>query len=113
MRKVTEVPVAAGEAVVRQGDPSDRFYIIETGQFRVTQMPDFGIEPVLLRELGQDDVFGELGLLRQTPRTATVTAVGDGKVLAMDREDFLALVGAGGPLQGRLLGLYGGGTVTR
>ena len=113
MRKVTEVPTQAGEAIVRQGDPSQLFYIIASGQFRVTQMPDFGIEPVVLRELGPDDVFGELGLLKRTPRTATVTAMTDGLLLAMERDDFLELVGAGGPLQGRLLGLYSGGTVTR
>jgi MFS family permease len=113
MRKVTEVVVTPGQAVVRQGDPSDRFYIIASGQFRVTQMPDFGIEPVVLRELGPDDVFGELGLLNRTPRTATVTASTDGLVLAMERDDFLELVGAEGPLRGRLLSLYSGRPASR
>jgi MFS family permease len=106
LRHVIEVPVTAGEVVVRQGDPADRFYIIESGTFGVTQTsPDSG-EPVVLRQLGPDDVFGELGLLNRTPRTATVTALADGLLLALDRDDFLALVGAGGPLRGRLLGLY-------
>jgi MFS family permease len=113
MRRVTELPVAAGEAVVRQGEPADRFYIIESGRFRVTQAASSGGEPAILRTLGPDEVFGELGLLNQTPRTATVTAETDGLLLALGRDDFLALVGAAGPLRGRLLGLYGGRSATR
>ncbi len=112
LRRVVEVPVTGGEPVVRQGDPADRFYIIESGSFTVTQAGPSG-EPVVLRQLGPDDVFGELGLLNQTPRTATVTASTDGLLLALERDDFLALVGAGGPLRGRLLGLYSGATGTR
>jgi MFS family permease len=113
MRKVVEVPVTAGEAVVRQGEPADRFYIIESGSFTVTQTQTPGAAPVVLRKLGPDEVFGELGLLNQTPRTATVTADIDGLLLALERDDFLALVGASGPLRGRLLGLYGGRAATR
>jgi CRP/FNR family cyclic AMP-dependent transcriptional regulator len=112
LRRVVEVPVTAGEPIVRQGDTADRFYIIESGSFTVTQAGPSG-EPVVLRQLGPDDVFGELGLLNQTPRTATVTASADGLLLALERDDFLALVGAGGPLRGRLLGLYSGATGTR
>jgi MFS family permease len=113
LRRVVEVPVTAGDAVVRQGDAADRFYIIESGTFTVTQAGPSGGEPVVLRQLGPDDVFGELGLLNRTPRTATVTASTSGLLLALDRDDFLALVGAGGPLRGRLLGLYSGAPGTR
>jgi MFS family permease len=112
LRRVVEVPVTAGEPVVRQGDPADRFYIIESGSFTVTPAGPSG-EPVVLRQLGPDAVFGELGLLNQTPRTATVTASTDGLLLALERDDFLALVGVGGPLRGRLLGLYSGASGTR
>jgi MFS family permease len=113
MHQVTEIRVAAGQAVVRQGDTADRFYIIESGEFSVTQVPAAGGEPVFLRRLGPNEVFGEIGLLNGTPRTATVTADADGLLLALDRDDFLALVGAGGPLRGRLLGLYSGRPLAR
>jgi MFS family permease len=109
LHKVVEVPVTAGEVVVRQGEPADRFYIIENGTFTVSHAAAGGAPPEVLRQLGPDDVFGELGLLNRTPRTATVTADTDGILLALGAEDFLVLVGAGGPLRGRLQGLYVGG----
>jgi MFS family permease len=113
LRRVVEVPVVAGDAVVRQGETADRFYIIQSGTFTVTQAAPNGSPPSVLRTLGADDVFGELGLLNRSPRSATVTADGPGLLLALGRDDFLALVGAAGPLRGRLLSLYGGATRTR
>jgi MFS family permease len=103
--RLVEVPVAAGAAIVRQGEPADRFYIIARGAFEVSQITDAGTE-VALRRLGPDDVFGELGLLRGGARTATVTAATDGLLLALDRTDFLALLGRAETLRGKLLGLY-------
>lgn len=110
LARIREVPVKAAEVVVRQGDPADRFYMIESGSFVVTQEAAPGAPPVVLRHLGPNEVFGELGLLRGSPRTATVTTETDGVLLALDGKDFLRLVGAGGPLRGRLLGLYAGGS---
>jgi hypothetical protein len=112
-RRVSEVPVLAGQAIVSQGEPADRFYVIQSGRFTVSQTPPTGGQPEVLRTLGPDDVFGELGLLYRMPRTATVRADTDALLLALDRDDFLDLVGAGGPLRGRLLGLYAGGAGTR
>jgi MFS family permease len=106
---IREVPVRAGEVVIRQGDPADRFYMIESGSFVVTQAPAPGAAQVVLQHLGPNEVFGELGLLRGAPRRATVTAETDSVLLALEGRDFLKLVGAGGPLRGRLLGLYTGG----
>jgi MFS family permease len=110
-----EMPVTAGQVVIAQGDPADHFYVIATGEFSVTQVSGAGedvgagtSEPRLLRRLGPDEVFGELGLLNNNPRSATVTADSDGLLLALDDKDFLQLVGAEGPLRGRLTGLYGG-----
>ncbi|MCA1568748.1 MAG: MFS transporter [Chloroflexi bacterium] len=106
-RQLVELPVATGRAIVRQGDPADRFYLIGEGTVRVTQAADGG-EEVHLRDLGPGDVFGEIGLLRRTPRTATVTAATPGTLLALEAGAFLDLVGSGPGLSTRLLDLYRG-----
>jgi len=102
------VEVGAGEVVVRQGEPADRFYVISAGSFAVTQVSAKGSDPVALRQLGIDDVFGEIGLLQHSPRTATVTAETDGRLLALGGDRFLELVGSGPGLSSRLLDLYRG-----
>lgn len=105
--RLVEMPVGAGQAVVVQGEAADRFYIIESGSFGVTQSdPRVPDGRRTLRRLGPDDVFGELGLLTGAPRSATVTAEIDGVLLALDRRDFLALTARTATLRGRLLGLY-------
>ncbi len=109
---VEAVHVTAGQTIVRQGEPADRFYIIVDGSFTVSQFTDAG-EEVALRQLGPDEVFGELGLLHRSARTATVSADAPGTLLVMGGEDFLELVGASGDLRGRLLGLYPGAPGSR
>lgn len=82
---------APGEAVVRQGDPADRFYIITRGEAEVLQRDAAGRE-AHLRTLGPGQFFGEIGLLAHTPRTATVRATSALEVLVLDREAFRGLV---------------------
>ena len=72
--------------VVVQGDVGDTFYVIDAGTFEVR----VDGEPV--RTLGEGDHFGEIALLRDVPRTATVSAVTDGAVWTLDREPFLATI---------------------
>ena len=105
-RRMVEVAVSAGTEVVRQGAPADRFYLVDAGRLRVSQSR--GGAPVALRVLGPGDVFGEIGLLERRPRTATVTALEDGSLLALDGRSFLELVGSGPGLSTRLLDLYRG-----
>lgn len=81
-----EVP--PGLVVIREGDSGDRFYILERGEVAVTQG---GRE---IRTLGPGDFFGEIALLRDVLRTATVTSLTEVQLLALEREDFLeALTG--------------------
>jgi len=108
VRSLESVMVAAGQEVVRQGDPADRFYVIAEGTQRVTQVPEGGGPATELRTLGPGDVFGEIGILRKSPRTATVTATTDGLLLALDADEFLELVGSGQGLSSRLLDVYRG-----
>jgi len=106
-RRLVELPVAAGTVVIRQGDAADRFYIIDEGRFEVTQAGADGAERSL-RELGPADPFGEIGLLTGSPRTATVTARSEARLFALERDDFLELVGSGPDLSSSLLALYRG-----
>lgn len=106
-QRLEPLSVSAGQAVIRQGDAADRFYLVDAGTFRVTQVSGTE-EERHLRDLGPGDVFGEIGLLRRTPRTASVTALSDGALLALGEADFRELVGAGPALSSRLLDLYRG-----
>lgn len=84
--KLEPVTAGAGEVILEKGGISDRFYIIESGEVEVTD------DGVVLRTEGPGEVFGEIGLLRDVPRTATVTALTDVSLLTLSREDFLSLV---------------------
>ncbi|HJP72435.1 MAG TPA: MFS transporter [Candidatus Limnocylindria bacterium] len=105
-RQLVPVPVEAGEVVVRQGEAADRFYVIDSGEMRVSQVQDGDVH--VLRELGPGDVFGEIGLLRGIPRTATVTASTPAVLYGLDAAAFGELVGSGPGLSSRLLDLYRG-----
>ena len=85
----TEVKVPAGEAVVEQGDPATHFYVVKSGEVEVSQTLADGSERVI-RTHGPGDTFGEVGILRRTPRTATIRAVGDAVVLQLPAEEFVA-----------------------
>lgn len=110
-RAMERVAAQAGAVVVRQGDPADRFYVIRDGAFVVSQSGPRGGRAKRLRILEAGDVFGEIGLLRGSPRTATVTARTDGVLFALDGERFMDLVGSGPGLSTRLLDLYRGALV--
>ncbi|TME45153.1 MAG: cyclic nucleotide-binding domain-containing protein [Chloroflexi bacterium] len=81
----------AGETIVRQGEIASRFYIITSGEVEVVQDVD-GTEQ-RLRRLGPGRHFGELALLQNLKRTASVRALSDTTVLALARQDFSSLVG--------------------
>ena len=105
LRRLEPVRVEATEVVVRQGEPADRFFIVDEGAFDVTVAGPDGSSRHL-RTLGRDAVFGERGLLGRTPRTATVTAREPGLLFAMDGSDFLALVAKHQGVAERLMALY-------
>ncbi|HEX2221564.1 MAG TPA: MFS transporter [Candidatus Limnocylindria bacterium] len=105
-RAMEPLDAPAGQVVVREGAAADRFYVIADGTYAVTQRRA-GTEREL-RRLGPGDVFGEIGLIERSPRTATVTAVSGGRLLALDGAAFLELVGSGPGLGTRLLDLYRG-----
>jgi MFS family permease len=85
-RGLEPVHVPAGRAVFHQGDPADRFYVIETGAADVVG------DGRLVTTLGPGDGFGEIALLRRVPRTAMVRAATDLELQAMTCDRFLPVV---------------------
>jgi MFS family permease len=85
-RALVEVRVDPGSVVFAAGDHGDRFYVIAEGQAGV----EVAGEPV--RTLEPGDFFGEIALLRDVPRTATVLATTGLRLLALDRETFVSTV---------------------
>lgn len=80
------VMVPSGQVVFREGDGGDLFHVIESGTVDVT------IRGSYVRTLSVGDSFGEIALLRDIPRTATVTATSDLVTRAVDRDQFLPAV---------------------
>ncbi|GIL79333.1 hypothetical protein Vretimale_16527 [Volvox reticuliferus] len=92
-------PVKAGDVVVRQAEPGDYFYVVESGQYDV--FVQAGMDPPLLVHTyssasGQPASFGELALLYNKPRAATVMARTDGLLYRLHRSAFRSVVAAGG-----------------
>jgi MFS family permease len=80
------ITAAAGEAILREGEVGDRFYVIESGEVEI-----------LGRTFGPGESFGEIALLRDVPRTATVTAVTDVSLVTLERHIFVPAVTGHGP----------------
>ena len=84
--KAEPVSAGAGEVIFRQGDPGELFYVIVSGEVEVL------IDDRRARVEGPGDYFGEIALLREVPRTATVVALTDTELLSVDGDDFVAAV---------------------
>jgi MFS family permease len=85
-RTLTTVTKDAGEVVFHQGDHGDRYYLVDAGQVEVS------VDGNVASTLGRGEGFGEIALLRDVPRTATVRAKTDVTLHALDRDEFLAAV---------------------
>jgi len=85
-RTLIPVEVGPGQVVIREGDQGDRFYVIETGSVEVTK------DGRQVATLGPGDFVGEIALLRDVPRTATVTATSATVLQALERSQFLPAV---------------------
>ena len=73
---------AEGDTIIAEGDPADRFYVITRGEVAISRRTPEG-EEMKLAALGRGQFFGEVGILAETRRTATVRAVGEVEVLAL------------------------------
>jgi predicted MFS family arabinose efflux permease len=101
--------VRQGEVVFRQGDSGDLFYLVEHGRCEIA------IDGEKVADAWPGEAFGEIALLRDVPRTATVTAAEDTTLLALERDEFIAAVTGHAPsreaadsvIGSRLAGLTG------
>jgi len=80
-----EVPTKAGVIVIKQGEQGDHFYLVDSGKYDVT-LAQKGEEAI--SSYGEKDCFGELALLYNSPRAATVKCTEGGKLWALERKKF-------------------------
>jgi len=85
-RALHDIAVPTGHVVIRQGDPGDLWFLIAEGEVEVVK------DGVFQTRLGEGEGFGEIALLRDVPRTATVRTVAPTRLLALDRDRFLTAV---------------------
>lgn len=88
--RLVPVDFRAGDVVIREGEPGDRFFAVAAGSVDVTTGGRF------VASLGPGDYVGEIALLKDVPRTATVIARSPVKAFALDRAHFLAALSGSG-----------------
>ena len=87
---------SAGSTIIREGDPGEAFYLLEDGEAAVYKRES---GDTVIHKYKKGDYFGELALLNDKPRAASVVSVGDVKVATLGKEGFLRLLG---PVEDRM-----------
>ena len=102
---VQDVRLAAGEVLMAEGDPGDAMYVIAEGEFEVVK--ESGDRQVVLARRVPGDFIGEMSLLEQAPRTATVRALADSRVFRIGQDSFRQLLTASPGAAGAILRTVG------
>lgn len=87
---------ANGELVVRQGEEGNCMYVVQAGKLEVLREEHDGA--VRLAVMGEGDIFGEMSIFERELRSATVRALGDARVLSIDKRTFLRRIQEDPPL---------------
>jgi CRP-like cAMP-binding protein len=101
--KLAVQPFQRGDPLMRQGDRGDAFYIVREGQVDVLARENGRSRR--LSVLGPGEYFGEIALLRNQPRMATVRGKTEGSVWRLERQDFRDLLGRYLDLDAQLIGI--------
>lgn len=90
-----------GELIVRQGDIGDGIFVIQEGQVEI--LSDSEGEAMRIRVAGRDELVGEMAVFERAPRSATMRALGEARVLTVDRKNFLRRINEDPSLAFRLV----------
>ena len=101
--QATEQVYPAGYVIARQGESPRYLWVLLSGRVRVVEATADGQAEMLLGEIGKSEVFGELGILRDQPRSATVIAVERTHCLVLRQNDFVQVLGESVDLANGLL----------
>ncbi|MEN8240013.1 MAG: cyclic nucleotide-binding domain-containing protein, partial [Actinomycetota bacterium] len=83
--------VVAGDVLIEEGEPPGDAYIVAAGRLVASTLDSEG-KSIVVGEIGEGDLVGEMSLLTRSARTATVTAIRDCTVLRMSAEDFSQII---------------------
>ena len=89
--RIQEVPAKAGDVIIKQGDEGDFYYVIKSGECKVTRTSKTGSE-LTLAKLKGGDAFGEEALLSDAKRNANIVMATDGMLMRLSKEDFNELL---------------------
>lgn len=102
LAKARPIYYRKGSLVFNEGDPGNFLLVIRSGQVKIT-LPKEGGEELFLFKLGEGHFFGELTLLDETPRAATVTTTAPTEFLKIDGDDFRTLIESNKEFQRKIL----------
>lgn len=89
---IEEVSGASGEAIITEGDQGDCMFVLESGALDCTKVFAGNTEPTFLKEYKPGEGFGELALLYNAPRAATIKSKSDYVCWKLDRDTFNNIV---------------------
>lgn len=91
-RRLEHVKAAAGEVIIRQGDPGDYYWLLDEGDAKVTRQAEPGGDEIELARLGKGTTFGEEALVSDNPRNASITMLTEGSLRRLAKQDFIELL---------------------